>query len=155
MSLGQLTENSWNGECGQLIVYERVLYQTLRRATRQGRNAIRRALGGYGREPAVGDRKLRGHVVVVVQELLVVVSHGAFADEIIGQVPATALAPLAALGVVLRRVYKTIHENLAGGGEIIPAHVAVAGEPIRREVVDAGRGELKRTKDGSLIVYIR
>src|SRR6185437_11015985 len=94
-----------------------------------------------GREPAVRYRELRSHVVVVVQEILSVVAHGALAGGV-GELARARFGSDAALGVALGSVDESIHIDGAGGGEVPAADVAVTLQPGRAHVVVAGGARL-------------
>src|SRR5579875_4213987 len=70
LRLIQLLENIVDIELGQVVVAARIFYQTLSGASREGSNPVGNALARHGREPAVRNRELGSHVVVVVQEIL-------------------------------------------------------------------------------------
>ena len=135
-----------------VVVLERVVDQALRGSTRHGCEAVRRTLAGDRREPAVGKRELRSHVVVIVEERLIVVPHGALTHEIIGRIAAASLpiSGRAGFGIVLGDVNKAVHLDGTGRGgeEVVGVHIAIAAEPVRSHVVDTGSGELEQ-REGS------
>ena len=59
-----------------MVIAAGVLDQALCRAPREGGDAVANALGRNRREPAIGDRELGSHVVVIVEKVLVVIPHG-------------------------------------------------------------------------------
>ena len=65
-----------------MVIVTGVEGEALGGAAAIGGDAVGIALAGDGREPAIGDGELRRHEVVVVQEILIVVAHGALAGGI-------------------------------------------------------------------------
>src|SRR5580658_10058992 len=118
-----------------MVVAAGILGQALRSDAEEGSNAVWNAFAENGSEPAVGDSELAGHVVVVVQEVrgaaaatvaAVVITLGALASGVSNLAGAGAAIGEAAVGVAFRVMDETIESDGAGGGEVIPVHVAVA-----------------------------
>ena len=79
-----------------------------------------------GENQRFDTRELRGHVVVVVEESLVVIAHRALAVQIGESAGAGCTGLSAAGGVTFRRVDKTVLLDRTRGEEVIAIDVAVA-----------------------------
>ncbi len=138
----EFLEDGLNAQLGQVIVGAGIVSEALRGTAGEGGDAVVDALAGDGREPTVGNRELRRHVVVVVQEFLVVIAHGAFAVGV-SKGAGAGSAGVAAFGKAFGGVDEAIHVDRPGGGEGPAADVAVAFQPGAAHVVDAGAGQLE------------
>src|SRR5580698_1096763 len=148
--LVELLKNCFDIELGgELIVDKRIAYKSLGCAAGHGGNPIRGALAGYGRKPAVRNRKLRSHEVVVVQIALIVVAHGALADQI-----RELAIPVARLCVAFGGMHKAVHQDRAIEVEVVTVDVSVTLEPRRGHVVDTGALELEQAELLAFVVVI-
>src|SRR5215831_10610045 len=125
-----------------MIVIATIEDEALRGAAGEGCNSVKDALARYGREPPVRNRKLRCHVVVVVQEVLIVVAHGSLASQIGVGTPAYPRTG-ATFRIALGRVHESIHVDRARSEEVVTVHITVTGQPIRAVVVNTRAAELE------------
>src|ERR1700691_2039081 len=144
--LVKFRENIRYIELGKMVIASWILYQALSRASGEGSDAIVNALARDRREPAIGYRELRCHVVVVIEKPLVVIAHGALTGRICVLAGTTASRGRATQIVAFGGVDETILQDWTWcgcDGKIVAIDVSVARQPIRTIVVDASAFKLE------------
>src|ERR1041385_4789086 len=136
------------------MIFARVLHQTLCCTATECGDAIVNALACDRREPAVRKRELRSHVVVVIQERVVIVAHGALAGVISESTGTNRRIYGAAFGIAFSCVDETIHEDLPASREVEAIDISKACEPVGALVVNAGAGELEELEWSAFVVRV-
>ena len=79
----QLLKDCGNAELTlHSVIFEGIEDHTLCSASRIGSDSVRSALARNRREPTVRDSEVGGHEVVVIQEVLIVVTHSALPGKV-------------------------------------------------------------------------
>ena len=129
----------------QVVIRSRIVHQPLRSSAGHYRDPIRHRLAGNRRKPAVRNRELRRHVVVVIQETLIVVPHGALARSV----------PVAKrLRITLSSVHKAIHQDRTRSGKVEAVHISITLNPRGRHVISTRRPQLKKRERRPFVVHV-